>query len=183
MSTTAATAPVTSTGAIVATLAVAAASVLLFVLIWFAVPQYSHYLALAEIGILSLVFALVTSIGRAFTRAGSALKTLSWGYSGLGFALLIGSLVLAGSMSIIGIVLELVGLVIVVVLIGIVAFLGVWGAGSARMTQQREMHREAWRASNPRSAFDYTTARPNVPVSPTPGTEESPPAAPPGASQ
>jgi hypothetical protein len=173
----------TSTGAIVATIAVAAASVLIFVLIWLAVPQDSHYLALAEIGILSLVFALVTSIGRAFTRAGSALKTLSWGYTGLGFALLIGSLVLAGSMSILGIVLELVGLVIVVVLIAIVAFLAVWGAGSARMTQQREMHREAWRASNPRSAFDYTTARPNVPGSSAPGPEDSPPAAPPGASQ
>ncbi len=170
----------TSTGGIVASIALAAASVLLFVLIWYALPQYSHYLALATIGIVSLVFALITSVGRAFTRAASALKALSWGYAGLGFALLVGSLVLAGSMSIIGVVLELTGLVIVVVLIGIVAGLAAWGAGSARMAQQRELRREAWRASTPRSAFDYTTARPNVPASPP---EESSSAAPPGASR
>jgi hypothetical protein len=173
----------TTSGAIVATIALAAASVLLFVAIWFAVPQYSHYLALAVIGILSLVFSLVTTVGRAFTRAGNALKTLSWGYAGLGFALLVGSLVLAGSMSIITVVLELVGLVLVVILIGIVVGLAAWGAGSARMAQQREVHREAWRQSTPRSAFDYTTARPNVPATTPAGQDESPPVAPPGASQ
>jgi MFS family permease len=173
----------TSSGAIVATIALAAASVLLFVLIWFAVIGYHHDLALATIGIVSLVFALVSTIGRAFTRGGNALRSLSWGYAGLGFALLIGSLVLAGSMSLISVVLELTGLVIVVALLGIVAGLAVWGAGSARMTQQREMRREAWQASNPRSAFDYTTARPNVPSSSGTAAEETPPAAPPGASQ
>jgi hypothetical protein len=170
----------TSGGAIVATIAIAAASVLLFIAIWFALPQYSHYLALATIGMISLVFALVTTIGRAFTRAGSALKALSWGYAGLGFALLVGSLVLAGSMSIIGIVLELTGLIIVVVLMGIVVGLAAWGAGSAQMAQRREMRREAWRASTPRSAFDYTTARPNVPAAPA---EDPSPAPPPGASR
>jgi MFS family permease len=170
----------TSAGAIVATLAIAAATVLLFIAIWFAIPQYNHYLALAWIGILSLVFSLVTSILRAFTRAASALKALSFGYAGLGFALLVGSLVLAGSMSIINVVLELVGLVIVVVLIGIVAGLAVWGAGSAQMAQRREMRREAWRASTPRSAFDYSTARPNVPAAPA---EEPSPTPPPGASR
>jgi MFS family permease len=173
----------TSSGAIVGTIALAAASVLVFVLIWFAVIGYHHDLALATIGIVSLVFALVSSISRAFTRGGAALKSLSWGYAGLGFALLIGSLVLAGSMSVIGVTLELVGLVIVVVMIGIVAMLAVWGAGSARMTQQREMRRAAWQASNPRSAFDYTTARPNVPASSSSAPDESPPSAPPGASQ
>jgi MFS family permease len=173
----------TSSGAIVATIALAAASALLFVLIWFTVHGAHHDLALATIGIISLVFALVSTISRAFTRGGAALKSLAWGYAGLGFALLIGSLVLAGSMSAIGVGLELAGLVIVVVLIAIVAFLGVWGAGSARMTQQREMRRAAWQASNPRSAFDYTTARPNVPASPTSASDESPPTAPPGASQ
>lgn len=173
----------TSAGAVVAVLAIAAASILLFLAIYLAVPQDSHYLALAIIGILSLVFALGSTIGRAFTRADSALKALSWGYAGLGFALLVGSLVLAGSMSIIGLVVELVGLTIVVVLIGIVAGLAVWGAGSAAMTRRREMARETWRASNPRSAFDYTTARPNVPPTPAGAGEESPPAAPPGASE
>jgi hypothetical protein len=173
----------TSSAAIVAVLALAAASVLIFVAIWFALPQDSHYLALFTIGVISLFFALGATIGRAFTRAGAALKALSWGYAGLGFALLVGSLVLAGSMSIIGIVLELVGLVIVVVLLAITVGLAVWGANSARMTQQREMHREAWRASSPRSAFDYTTARPNVPPTPGATPEDSPPAAPPGASQ
>jgi MFS family permease len=173
----------TTPGAIVATIALAAASVLVFIAIWFVLPQYSHYLALATIGMVSLVFALVTTVGRAFTRAGSALKALSWGYAGLGFALLVGSLILAGMMSIIGIVLELTGLIIVVILIGLVAGLAAWGAGSARVAQQREMRREAWRESNPHSAFDYTTARPNVPGAPSPPPAESPPAAPPGASQ
>jgi hypothetical protein len=172
-------------GANVVTFVIVVASVLLFVAIWFALPGYMHYEALATIGIVSLIFALVTSLGRAFTRGGATLKPLSWGYAGLGFALLVGSLVLAGSASIINVVLELVLLVIVVILIGIVAGLAAWGSGSARMAQQREMHREAWRASTPRSAFDYTTARPNVPGNPAspPSTDESSPTAPPGASQ
>jgi hypothetical protein len=176
------TAPSSSASAIV-TIVIAVASILLFVAIWFALPQHSHYLALATIGIVSLIFALICAVGRAFTRAGGSLKSLSWGYAGLGFALLIGSLVLAGSMSIIGIVFELVGLVLVVVLIGIVAGLAAWGSGSARMTAQREMRRDAWRASEPRSAFDYTTARPNVPVAPSGATEDAPSSAPPGARQ
>jgi hypothetical protein len=91
--------------------------------------------------------------------------------------------VLAGSQSFIGIVFELVGLLLVVILIGIVAGLAVWGAGSARMTQRREMQREAWRGTTPRSAFDYTTARPNVPSSDPSQPEGTPPTAPPGASR
>jgi hypothetical protein len=181
MSTPGTPTPAPTGGATVVTIVILAASVLLFVAIWFALPQYSHYLALATIGIVSLFFALITSVGRAFTRAGGTLKSLSWGYAGLGFALLVGSLVLAGSASIIGVVLELTLLVIVVVLIGIVAGLAAWGAGSARTAQQREMRREAWRASNPRSAFDYTTARPNIPATPPP--DETAPTAPPGASR
>jgi hypothetical protein len=170
-------------GSTVVTIVILVASVLLFVAIWLALPQYSHYLALATIGIVSLFFALVTSVGRAFTRSGGSLKSISWGYAGLGFGLLVGSLVLAGSASIIGAVLELTLLVIVVVLIGIVAGLAAWGAGSARMAQQREMRREEWRASTPRSAFDYTSARPNIPAATAPASGESPPRAPPGASQ
>ena len=170
-------------GAAVVTIVILVASVLIFVAIWFALPQYSHYLALATIGIVSLVFALLTSVGRAFTRASGGLKSVSWGYAGLGFALLIGSLVLAGAASIIGAVLELVFLVIVVILIGIVAGLAAWGSGSARMAQQREMRREAWRASTPRSAFDYTTARPNIPATPAPAADESSSNPPPGASR
>jgi O-antigen/teichoic acid export membrane protein len=167
------------------TVVILAASILLFVAIWFALPQYSHYLALATIGIVSLIFALVTSLGRAFTRDGGSFKSLSWGYAGLGFALLVGSVVLAGSASILGVVLELTLLVIVVVVIGIVAGLAAWGSGSARMAQQREMQREAWRASTPPSAFDYTTARPNIPGAPAtaPTSDDSTPATPPGARQ
>lgn len=156
-------------GAVVAVIALAAAAALVFVLIWLILPQDNHYLALATIGVLSLFLALGTTIGRAFTRADLGLKMLSWGFVGLGFALLIGSLVLAGSQSIIGTVFELVGLVLVVLLLAIVAGLAAWGSGSAMMAQRREMRREAWKASPPASAFDYTTARPNIPSpSPTP---------------
>lgn len=172
----------TSRGAIVASLTLLAASVLLFLAIWFALPtQASHYMALLWIGILSLIFATVSYFGRAFTRAADALQLMSWGYAGFGFALLIGSLVLGAP--VIGTVTELVGLAVVVVLIGIVGGLTVWRSGSARTTQAREERREQWRASTPRSAFDYTTARPNVPPSGAPPAEGSPPTAPPGASQ
>lgn len=173
----------TSLGAIVAVVTLAAASALLFLLIWFVLPEDDHYLALATIGILSLFFALGTTVGRAFSHADLALKMLSWGYVGLGFALLIGSLVIAGSMSFIGLVFELVGLVLVVVLMGIVAGLAVWGSGSARATQRREMQRQAWKASTPASAFDYTTARPSIP-SPSAGpTDADAPMPPPGVRQ
>ncbi|MCI4349681.1 MAG: hypothetical protein L3J93_05645, partial [Thermoplasmata archaeon] len=71
-----------------------AISVLLFLAIWFAVPQYNHYLSLTIIGFLSLVFAVVCYFGQAITTTGGALRALSWGYLGLGFALLIGSVLL-----------------------------------------------------------------------------------------
>jgi hypothetical protein len=168
----------TSLGAIVAVATLAAASALLFLLIWFVLPGDNHYLALATIGILSLLFALGSTIGRAFTRGDYALKALAWGYVGLGFALLIGSLILAGSMSFIGLLFEIVGLLLVVLLMGIVAGLAVWGAGSLVSTQRREMRRESWRAATPASAFDYTTARPSIPPS-NPGPVETGPATPP----
>jgi len=180
MSAPATTSSGTSAGAIVAAVVALAGSALLFLLIWFAIPN-DHNLALGTIGIVSLVFALVCTFSRAFTRAGGALQTLSWGYAGLGFVLLIGSLVLAGPA--IGIVWELAGLIVVLVLMGITGALAVWGAGSMRMTQQREARREAWRETTPRSAFDYTTARPNVPAANPPPPEGNPPTPPPGVSR
>ncbi|MCI4352807.1 MAG: hypothetical protein L3K14_05395 [Thermoplasmata archaeon] len=140
-----------------------AVSVLLFLAIWFAVPWYNHYLALTIIGLLSLVFAVVSYFGQAITSAGGAFQALSWGYLGLGFALLIGSILLLGPT--IGLVLELVGLLLLVVLIGLAGAFAVWRRAAVQSGQQREARRDAWRASNPRSAFDYTTARPSVPSS------------------
>lgn len=171
-----------STGAIVASIAIVAASALLFIALWLALPSTTgHYLGLATIGIVSLVFALVCFFGRAFTRAGSVLQALSWGYAGFGFVLLIGSLIVGAPT--IGVVLEFIGLFLIAVMIGAVAVLAVWRRNADQMTQAREARREAWRASTPRSAFDYTTARPNVPASSPGSSDGSPPAAPPGASQ
>ena len=181
MSTSPRPAGATSTGGIVAALAILAASALLFLLIWFAVPQDYHYLALGMIGIISLVFGAASYFGRAFTRAGGALQALSWGYGGLGFALLIGSIVLAGPG--IGIVWELVGLLLVVVMLGVAAGFAAWARGSAQTAQAREIQRDAWRASTPRSAFDYTTARPNVPSASPTSPDGTPPAAPPEANR
>jgi hypothetical protein len=173
----------TTLGAIVAVITLAAASALLFLLIWFVEPGDDHFIALATIGILSLFFALGSTIGRAFTRGDYALKALAWGYVGLGFALLIGSLVLAGSMSFIGLLFEIVGLLLVVLLMGIVAALAVWGAGSVVATQRREMRREAWKATTPASAFDYTTARPSIPSSAPGPTDVDSSTPPPGVHQ
>jgi len=182
MAATASPTGTTSTGAIVASIAIVAASALLFIAIWLAIsPQDNHYLALLTIGIVSLVFALVCYFGRAFTRAGSALQALSWGYAGFGFVLLIGSLLFGAPA--IGAVFEFVGLFLVAILIGAVGVLAVWRRNSDRMTQAREAKRETWRAATPRSAFDYSTARPNVPAPTAPPSDGTPPAAPPGASQ
>lgn len=165
-----------------ASIAIVAASALLFIALWLALPSSTgHYLALATIGIVSLVFALVCFFGRAFTRAGSALQALSWGYAGFGFVLLIGSLIVGAPK--IGAVLEFVGLFLVAIMIGAVAVLAVWRRNADQMTQAREARRETWRASTPRSAFDYTTARANVPAAPAAPSDGSPPNAPPGASQ
>ncbi len=182
MSAAAPPSPRVSTGALVASIAIVAASALLFIALWLALPSSTgHYLALATIGIVSLVFALVCFFGRAFTRAGSALQALSWGYAGFGFVLLIGSLIVGAPK--IGAVLEFVGLFLVAIMIGAVAVLAVWRRNADQMTQAREARRETWRASTPRTAFDYTTARPNVPAAPPAPSDGSPPNAPPGASQ
>jgi O-antigen/teichoic acid export membrane protein len=171
----------TSAGSIVGAVILPVAALLISLAIWFAFPQDNHYFALSTIGSVSLIFALVSYFGRAFTQAGAALQSLSWGFAGLGFALIVGSLLLGGSY--LGIVLELVYLFIVVILIGAWAFLVVWRRGSLQAVQKTEAHRESWRASTPASAFDYTTARPNLPPTAPPPAEGNAPSPPPGASR
>lgn len=168
-----------SAGAFVVVGIFLAVSVLLFLLIWVVLPQYNHDLALLVIGFLSLTLAVVCYFGQAITTGGGALSALSWGYLGLGFALLIGSVLLLGPT--IGLVLELVGLLLVVILLGIAGAFAVWRHMAVQSGQRREAHREAWRASNPRSAFDYTTARPSVPSGGSSSPEGTPPTPPPGA--
>lgn len=171
----------TSPGGLVGAIILPIAAIVLFLAIWFALPQDNHYLALATIGSVSLLFAIVSYLGRAFVRAGGVLQSLSWGFAGLGFALIVGSLVVGSS--VLGTVLALLYLFVVVILVGAWAFLVVWRRGSLAATQRVETRREAWRESAPRSAFEYTTARPNTPPPSPPAGEGSPPAPPPGVSR
>ncbi len=168
----------TSAGGIIGAIILAVAALILFLAIYFALPQDNHYLALSTIGSVSLVFALVSYFGRAFTLAGALLQNMSWGFAGLGFALIVGSLLLGGSF--IGLVLELVYLFFTVILIGAWAFLVVWRRGTQQTSQRLEAHRQGWRASTPASAFDYTTARPNTPAPAPVEPNQNPPAPPPG---
>lgn len=168
----------TSAGGAIGAIILAVAALILFLAIYFALPQDHHYLALSTIGSVSLVFALFSYFGRAFVQAGALLQNMSWGFAGLGFALIVGALLLGGSY--IGIVLELVYLFFVVILVGAWAFLVAWRRGTQQASQRLEAHRETWRASTPTSAFDYTTARPNTPAPAAGETNQNPPAPPPG---
>jgi hypothetical protein len=169
-----------SIGAVVLALVFLAVTVLIFLTVWFALPGH-HNLALGIIGILSLGFGVVSYFGQALFPSGAALQTISWGYAGLGFVLIIGAIILEGP--VIGILFELVAMVFVVLMIGVAAAFALWRYNSLHSTAQREVRREGWRAGAPASAFEYTTARPNVPPPASSPTDTTGPAPPPGVSR
>jgi hypothetical protein len=156
-----------------------AVAILTFVIVWLAFPGQNHYGALIDIGILALIYSLLTYLVRAFTVDPTPLQAAGWGLYGLGAAVLILAVVFdapPGS----NIVGQLIG-VIVVLIVLFVGFLGAaWRGRTNASDRARAQGREAWRQQPVGSAFSYSTANPPA-VGPPPAAG-SPPTGPGGHS-
>ncbi len=152
-------------------------AVLIFVSIYLFLPQDSHFLALLLIGVLSLSLAFGAYFAQALSADPIAQRSLAYGFSGMGFAILLLTLTLAPS-STAGLFDRIVGILVVLVLLGIAAAAMVWSRRSAQAERRREGSREAWRSNAPPSAFEYTTAKTNVPVSSPSRPAQGPPSPP-----
>jgi MFS family permease len=140
---------------------------LIFLGIYVALPN-DHPSALLAIGVVALAFALVAYLTRSLTRNPETPRALSWGFAGLGFALLFGTILFGGyntSTQILYLILVLIALAVTVA--------GVWWMGRVQSADQpRAQARQEWAARPPPSALSYSTAQG------TPGVPPPAPAAP-----
>ena len=142
--------------AIVAGFAVVAA--LLFAAIYLALPEDGHFFSLLGIGILSLVFALGAYLAQAAAPDPGLPRALSWGFAGVGFVLLFGTLLLDAG-PVLSFLEELVALIVVLAFL-LAAVLGAyWRSRALAATQARLEIRDAWRSQPPRSALEYAAAQ------------------------
>ncbi|MCI4332088.1 MAG: hypothetical protein L3K19_09660 [Thermoplasmata archaeon] len=142
--------------AIVAVLAVVGA--LLFSGIYLAIPQNGHFYALIAIGVLSLVFALAAYLAQAVAPDPMMPRALAWGFAGLGFFLLLGTVV-ANPTSILGFLTQLLLLIVILLFVVLTLVGGYWRYRSVALDKIRLERREGWQASPPRSALDYSAAQ------------------------
>ena len=130
----------------------------LFAAIYLALPESSHFYSLVGIGILALVFALGAYLAQALTPDPAIARALSWGFAGLGFALLIGTLLLNP-----GAVLSTVGQLLLLVMVGLI-LLGTlagaaWRFRTVATETARQERRVGWQTNPPPSALDYKAAQ------------------------
>lgn len=153
--------------------AVFGVAILTFVVAWLALPGQNHYAALLLIGALALVYAIVSYFARALTSDPTPLRAASWGFYGLGAAVLLLAIT-ADAPPGTSIVVQLVG-VIVVLIVLFVGFAGAaWRGRATASDRDRAQKQEAWRQQPAASAFSYSTATPPA-VGPPPGAATPPP--------
>jgi MFS family permease len=147
-------------------------AVIFFLLVYLAFPGSQHFYGLLWIGILALVFAILSYFAESFSRQPTAQRSLAWGFFGMGFAVLFLTIGLApsygislGGWQLIGLLLTTIALAVSVALIG-------WRMRAVRSTAAREAVREQWRERPAPSAFSYAAANsPSVPsTAPAPAT-------------
>jgi hypothetical protein len=143
-------------GAIVGVFALIAA--LVFAGVYVGLPENGHFYALVTIGILALVFALGAYLAQAVAPDPLVPRALSWGFAGLGFALLFGTILLDPT-GLLGFSAQVVVLVVLLLFLLVALFGGYWRYRSVAIDRARLAHREGWNASTPRSALDYAAAQ------------------------
>ncbi|MFI5415368.1 MAG: hypothetical protein ACHQ16_06885, partial [Candidatus Lutacidiplasmatales archaeon] len=131
---------------------------LLFSGIYLAIPQNGHFYALIAIGVLSLVFALAAYLAQAVAPDPMMPRALAWGFAGLGFFLLLGTVVVNPT-SILGFLAQLLLLIVVLLFLALTLVGGYWRYRSVALDKVRLERREGWQASAPRSALDYSAAQ------------------------
>ncbi|MCI4325623.1 MAG: hypothetical protein L3K00_07070 [Thermoplasmata archaeon] len=152
-------------GAIVAVLAIVGA--LLFLAIYLVLPGNGHFYALVTIGILSLVFALGSYLAQGIAPDPMMPRALAWGFAGLGYALLVGS-VLVNPTSVLTFIAQIVVLIVILLFLVVTLVGAYWRYRTVAVEQVRLERREGWRASSPPSALDYTAAQHERDVTPSP---------------
>ncbi len=158
-------------------------AVILFYLVYVALPSNQHFYGLIWIGILSLIFAIGCYLAESISRDPSAQRSLAWAFFGLGFAVLLLTLGLAPSYGVplgnwqwIGLLLTFIALAIAIALVG-------WRIRALQSTQARLAVREQWRERPAPSAFSYAAANsPSVPATAAPPPPPPGGTAPPGGS-
>jgi hypothetical protein len=153
-----------------------AIAVLAFVGIYLALPGQGHFYALVWIGILALIMAAASYVGSSLTRDPSAVRLATFGFLGMGFAILLltiavgpdNPLLPSGQSTSIGQIAWLI--VLLVLLVGVV-FGARWRANEMGRQNRRSEQRTEWGQSTPKSAFEYAAAQ----------TTSAPPAASPPA--
>jgi hypothetical protein len=152
---------------------------LVFAALYYALPASNHWWALLGIGIVALIFAGASYLAEAASRDPTIQRSLAWGFFGMGFAVLLLTLAVGHMYSVLSIVDELIGLVLVLIALFASVGLMMWRVRAVARTQAREAPREAWRKEPTPSALTYAAANsPAVPAVTPPPTENSPPRSP-----
>ena len=153
------------------------AAVLLFALIYVALPSHQHFWALILIGVVALFLSLGSYLAEALSREPTAQRSLAWGFFGLGFAVLFLTIGLGPYYGLLSTVYTLLGLLLTVAALIITVALIAWRGRAVRRTENREVSRQAWRDETAPSAFQYAAANsPSVPeAAPAPGDKGAPP--------
>ncbi len=155
-------------------------AVILFLLVYYALPGNQHFFALVVIGILALCLSLGCYMAESFSRDPTAQRSLAWGFFGMGFAVLFLTIglgptygVLSTTWMLVGLLFTMIALVVTVALIG-------WRGRAVRATENQQVARQAWRQESAPSAFSYAAANsPSVPATAPPPTPSSPASPPP----
>jgi hypothetical protein len=147
--------------------------------VYFALPSAHHYVALVVIGIVALFFALGSYLAEAASRRPLIQRSLAWGFFGLGFADLVGTMATSHLYGVLSIVDAMLGLAIVLAALFVSVGLMMWRVRAVARTVAREAPREAWSEEPTPSALSYATATsPSVPVVTPPPAESAPPKGP-----
>ncbi|MGI0054016.1 MAG: hypothetical protein ACREC5_00945 [Thermoplasmata archaeon] len=159
---------------IVVMLAIAA---VLFYLLWVLESPSSTFYALVGIGVLALVFGAVAYILEALVARPELGQAVSWGFLGMGFAVLFATAGFYPDGSVFFVPTRL-GLILGTLAALAVVILGFyWRSGQIPAEEARIAERRPWQSRPAVSAFEYPTARPSEAAPPP---SPPPPASPPG---
>jgi hypothetical protein len=130
---------------------------LVFFGLYLLLPQPNHFYALIAIGAVSLVFALAAYLGQSVTREPVGQRALAWGFLGMGFTILIGTVAFGPNANVTP-VDRVVGLLVLFVVLAIVLVGVIWRSDAITAEARRRRAREAWERRRPVSAFEYAAA-------------------------
>ena len=135
---------------------VLAVLVLLFVILYLAIPDRSD--ALLDMGVLALLLGLVSYFAQSLSREPTVQRAVAWGLGAMGFAMLFLTIWVVPPSGISSMA-QLVATLFLAIILAITLSLGYWRIQSVARTHAREERRADWDRSTPPSAFDYATAK------------------------